>query len=80
MGHEILINEINQLPETVGIKLNDDFVRTIQYLQLDIKLSQLIAFYEYIEYLCYDKILKNISKKAFVNLNKEQKEKIIKIY
>jgi len=78
MGQESLMNEIEHLPIRANIKLDEDFVRTIRFLQLDIKLSQLIEFYEYIEYLCFDKIMKNISKKAFVELTDEQKVELKK--
>ena len=76
-GEEILINEINQLPKKI-IKLDDDFINIFKNSQFKIKLNQLIDCYEYVEFLNYDKILKNVSKKINVELDKKQIEELNK--
>eukprot|EP00833_Pecoramyces_ruminatium_P002451 jgi/Orpsp1_1/1176483/evm.model.c7180000057803.1 len=59
-GNEILPNEINHLPKSI-IRLDTDFINIFKNTQLkDLKLNKLISFYEYIEFINYDKILKNV--------------------
>jgi hypothetical protein len=70
-GEEELDDEIEQLPAKI-IKLDDDFIHSFRNLQCHLKLNQLIDCYEYVEFLNYDKIIKNISENAKVKLNEEQ--------
>ena len=60
-GNEILIDEINLLPKHL-VKLDDEFINIFKNLQFKITLNQLIDCYGYVEFLNYDKILKNIYK------------------
>ena len=76
-GEEILINEIKQLPKKI-IKLDEDFIHIFKNPQFKIKLNQLIDCYEYVEFLNYDKILKNVSKNINVELEKKQIEELNK--
>ena len=69
-GNEILNDEINNLPTKI-IKLDNEFIDIFTNRQINIKLNQLIDFYEYIELLNYDKILKNVSEKAKNKLTQE---------
>ena len=69
-GNEILNDEIKNLPTKI-IKLDNEFIDIFTNRQIKIKLNQLIDFYEYIELLNYDKILKNVSEKAKNKLTQE---------
>eukprot|EP00833_Pecoramyces_ruminatium_P010934 jgi/Orpsp1_1/1184966/evm.model.c7180000091747.1 len=76
-GEEILNEEINQLPSKI-IKLDDDFINIFKNLKF--KLNQLIDCYEYIEFLNYDKIIKNVSSNATVKLEGKQIEELKKYF
>jgi len=76
-GNEILIDEINLLPKKV-LKLDDEFITIFKNHQFKITLSQLIDCYEYVEFLSYDKILKNVSEKINGNLRDDQIKEINK--
>ena len=76
-GSEILIDEINILPKKV-VKLDDEFINIFKNHQFKITLSQLIDCYEYVEFLNYDKILKNVSKNINANLRENQIKEINK--
>ncbi|OUM67355.1 hypothetical protein PIROE2DRAFT_58828 [Piromyces sp. E2] len=77
-GKEKLIDEINKLPKKV-IKLDNEFIKFFENLQFDLTLNQLVDCYEYIEFVNYDKILKNVAERAkIIGLEKEQQEKLNK--
>jgi len=76
-GNELLLDEIEKLPENI-IKLDNDFKKLINMNQLNIRLSQLIDLYDYIEYLNYNKIVKNVSKEAYNELDQNQIESLNK--
>ena len=75
IGNELLIKEINEIPKKI-IKLDDDFIKIFENPQINIKLSQLIDCYEFVEYLNYDNILNNVSIKAKNNIEKENLDKL----
>jgi len=77
-GNERLMDEIKKLPRNV-IKLDSEFIKIFENLQFDLTLNQLVDCYEFIEFLNYNKILKNVSQKAkIVGLDKEQQESLKK--
>jgi len=76
-GNEFLIDELNNLPKNI-IKLDEVFINTIHSCQFNIKLNKLIDCYEIVEYIYFNKILKNVTPKALVNLEDKQIEKLEK--
>ena len=61
-GNEILFLEIKNLPENI-IKLDNEFINIFNRLHsdyFDLQLNQLIDFYEYIEWLIFPKIIRNL--------------------
>eukprot|EP00833_Pecoramyces_ruminatium_P009261 jgi/Orpsp1_1/1183293/evm.model.c7180000084581.1 len=59
-GNEILSKEIKKLSKGI-ISLHTDFINIFKNTQLkDLKLNKLISFYEYIEFINFDKILRNV--------------------
>jgi len=74
-GEETLQEELNILPVRI-IKLDQEFKMAFDNLQKQIKLNQLVDFYEYVELLSFDNIKKDISKEASNELDKDQQEKL----
>jgi len=74
-GNELLIEEIKHIPREI-IKLNEDFIRTIVNLQLNIHLNQLIDFYDYIEVKNFNKIIKEVSNEAKNDLDSTQENNL----
>jgi len=59
-GDELLLDEIRKLPKKI-IQLDKEFINIFQNHKLsNIKLKKIIDFYEFIEYINYPKIVKNV--------------------
>eukprot|EP00833_Pecoramyces_ruminatium_P011837 jgi/Orpsp1_1/1185869/evm.model.c7180000095707.1 len=63
-GNELISDEIKKLPKSI-IKLDADFINIFINTQLkNLQLNKLISFYEYIEFINYDKILIYVPKNS----------------
>jgi len=74
-GNEILQEKLDHIPNKI---VNEDFKQNLRNLPFNIKLNQLIDFYDIMEELNFNKILKDVSIEAKNDLKKPQIEKLKK--